>query len=438
MWKKIVLILGVIGYLTIAFSSVQAKGIKLMYVNPSTSGPDVYWLTTLIKDFTEQYPNIEIEVSNVGWDHHNEKILSMCAAGNPPAMSWADPELGARDWAKAGYLQPFDEWVKDWPDFKHFYKSLVQQFTIGGKLYALPASNTLMYTGGHYNPLIIKKFWGNPEDIKTWGDWLSVFRAVQNQEYEGHKVSGVVWGHHWNALEFFKALGRNNGPLTLGDFLDPTKKEAWLEVLEMYQKMSQFEPPGAESMDYIDADTAYVNGLTAFRAFSGSWMFSVIDGMSPETCNEERVGMMAGPQGPSHELPYPVAASKAYGVCVFQNIPASHKEAAWKFISFMISGENAARHPGYSGAPVRDDVTIEDCIKWIPYEPPEKYIWYLKALIENARHTIPVYPVEGANEVLSFTKAILLDLSRNKITVEEAYSRYYENLTKVWTRAVAG
>jgi len=440
MRKKIIFMVSIIVFLIGTLSAVQAKVINLVWVYPGTTGPEIVYAKSITEDFNKQYAGqIHLECSFIGYANVVEKILAMCAAGTPPDMLYANPELNMRDLYSMGYLYPLTEWVKDWPGLKHIYPPLLEQVTMGGKIFMLPTCQLLLFTGGHYRPQIIKKFWGDPENIKTWDDYVSVLKAVHNKDYEGHKVYGAVWGHHFNPLDVIKALGRNNGPMDLADFLDPTKKDAWIESLDMYQKMAQYLIPGAETMIYSDCDVAFANQLVAFYVFAGSWQYGAGVNIAPEACTKERLAFLVGPAGPSHTLSHPVAAGKVYGPIIFKDIPADHKEAAWKFCSFAASKENVARRCGVSDGPSRDDVSMDSITKWSPVmtgQPAEAYRWYAEAIIGASKHSVPAYQVLGAQEVMHYTKDVLLDLERNKITPEEAYSKIYRDLFEIWERIV--
>jgi len=359
----------------------------------------------------------------------------MCAAGNPPDMMFSDA-YRAGDLQRMGYLQPIEKWAKDWPELKHFYPYLLKQLSWDGKLYGLPTLNEISFLGGHIRPQIIKKFWGDPENIKTWEDWLSALKACHNQNYEGHKVYGVGWGSVDDNLAVIKWLGMNNGPVDLGDFLDPTKKKNWIEALDMYQKLWEYMIPGVESMTYKDVQRAYANNLIADYPMAGTWMYGNILPMAPKTCTPDQMGMLSGPIGPSHTLSHPLNRGSAYGLIMFKDIPEERKEAVWKFMSFHVSKKNAARFPGIMHAPPRDDVSIDDIIAYSQYKEPEKYRWYVIECLKMAENSVQDYKVVASREVRDALKVIGLDLGHKKITSEEAYSRIYKKLFEIWSDVV--
>ena len=92
--------------------------------------------TNITVNFIDAQPNV------------GEKLTVMAAGGTLPDGSWfgvvADGEAG-REQATKGIFKPLDDLAKKDPkfDMKPYFKSMIDAFTVNGKLYALP-------THGHY------------------------------------------------------------------------------------------------------------------------------------------------------------------------------------------------------------------------------------------------------------------------------------------------
>ena len=148
-----------------------------------------------------------------------------------------------------------DKWAQGYPELNQFYPYLLEQLTIDGELYSLPTMNEMVTTTGHIRQKKIEKFWGPPQLILTWDDMLSAAKACHGQDYDGDGkvdtyglfLSGVGQEPLWMSII---GIARNNGPLLLGDIVDPSKKQAWIEVLDFVQKLYAYDVPGAKTMDY--------------------------------------------------------------------------------------------------------------------------------------------------------------------------------------------
>ncbi|HET7560130.1 MAG TPA: extracellular solute-binding protein [Limnochordia bacterium] len=91
-----------------------------------------YYEGTLKPTFEAQHPDIDVEFEYTGWAV--DKYLAAYAAGNPPDVAQIGNGIGP-------YLQlisPLDDDVKGWADLKDFPKPVLDGFTVGGHLWALP------------------------------------------------------------------------------------------------------------------------------------------------------------------------------------------------------------------------------------------------------------------------------------------------------------
>jgi len=422
--------------LLVMSSLAQAEVTKIRWIFPGTSDTERAYANGITQDFNAKYASqIKLDVEFIGWPHIMEKVLAMCAGGNAPDMMWGSVSH-MRDLQSMNLIIPVDKWAQGYPELNQFYPYLLKQLTIDGELYSLPTMNEMVTTSGHIRQKKIEKFWGPPQLILTWDDMLSALKACHGQDYDGDGkvdtyglfLSGVGLEPLWNSII---TMARNNGPMFLGDIVDPSKKQAWIEVLDFIQKLYAYDVPGAKTMDYKEGQRAFANGLVTFYPGVGSWLYGNIEGIAPETTVQDEMSVMIGPTGPSHKGPA-MAGAQPYGPYIFKGIPESHQDAAWKFIAFHVSAKNAARFPAIMHVPSRMDVSIEDVLKHTPYSPPEKYAWYIKMWTRVAPHAVPRYQVEGITEAGDICRMVVIDLWDNKITPEQGYERLYEGFTELW------
>ena len=95
------------------------------------------------------FPNLEIQFdyfSHTTEDNAAEYLATRAAAGKLPDIVWDEAGMLPL-YLTQGWLYPLDEFVKDDPDFAYIPENLIEDYTYGGKLYALPnhAHYELMY-----------------------------------------------------------------------------------------------------------------------------------------------------------------------------------------------------------------------------------------------------------------------------------------------------
>lgn len=408
-----------------------ADPINLRFVFPGTSDVERNYCDTLVKDFNSAYEGkINVTAEYIGWSDVMLKVIAMAQAGSPPDMLWTDTGRFSEIQAM-GYLQDIDEWASNWEDLKFFYPFLLDQFTCDGKLYSIPTMAEYVLTGGHIRVDKIKALYGDPESIKTWDDWLKACEVLHEKDIDndGKIDTYAVAMPPSDVLWILQSLARNNGNMYIKDALDPGKKDAWIEIFDFWQKLSKYNIPGIESMDYKDCQRAFAAGLVCFDVFTGSWMYGNIADIAPDILTPEKVGIMVGPIGPSHQGEA-LSGAQPYGPFIFKDIPEENKKAAWEFIKFHASKENAARFPGFMHLPARTDVSLDDVIKYSPYG--EKYKWYLDLWIQVADMAVPREQLPGLLEIQDLVQNIYLELMSDDINAVEAYDRFVSGLKEIW------
>ncbi len=407
----------------------SAETIELRWVFGGTSDIEMNYAQSLTEAFNKSHKDVHLTVEFIPWADIMTKLVVMARAGTPPDMAWLPP-IFASDLQSMGFLTDIDEYVGNWDELEHFYDELLEQITYDGKLYTIPTMCEVVATGGHFRKDTLEALYGSANSIKTWDDWLVAFEAVHNKDMDGDgKVDTYALGvDPWDVINMFESLARNNGPMYLRDILDEDKKEQWFEVFDFLKKLSKYNLPGIESMDYKDLQRSFTEGLVVFLPYTGSWMFGNIYEINPDVVNEENIGIMAGPVGPSHEGEALVGL-QAYGPYVFKDIPESHIAASAEFIKFQGNKENGARFPGFMHAPARDDISVDDVMKYSPYTE-EAYAWYLNIWLELLDKGVAREKIPNANYLRDVMTNIYLDLMSDNITVEEAYDIWYKETSK--------
>lgn len=140
----------------------------------------------LFDSLKQVYPNLEIKFdyfSHTTEDSAAEYLSTRAAAGKLPDIVW--DEAGKLPlYMTQGWLYPLDEFVAGDPDFEYIPKNLIQDYTFGGKLYALP--HQAHYEATYVNKDLLETLnldmpslsW-TPEDFETY------LKAATTSQYSG-------------------------------------------------------------------------------------------------------------------------------------------------------------------------------------------------------------------------------------------------------------
>jgi len=230
------------------------------------------------------YKNVDIKFdyfAHSSTDTAEEYLTTRAAAGTLPDIIF--DEAGKMPmYISQGWVYPLDEFVKDDPDFEYLPKNLVEEYTFGGKLYALPHQ-------AHYSMVLLNldAFDALNLDVPdldwTIEDFTGLLKKATNNTYSGVER---LWGFDEAASIMFGN----------GGFFGYDKKTQQFSMMDSYAKSTTLqrqlrESPGVEAWymrtsnanleesDYVkkfgkgnldDLDMAFHMGRTAMGLY-GTW-----------------------------------------------------------------------------------------------------------------------------------------------------------------------
>ncbi|WP_353949081.1 extracellular solute-binding protein [Sporolactobacillus sp. Y61] len=137
-----------------------------------------------IADFEKENPNIKISLQPINateGDYFSKLDLAMKSAETTPDIVNEDTFILPAD-AKAGYLQPLDAYLSEWPDWKNFTDSLKKGSQgSDGKQYGIPGTTDAR---GVWTNLNVTKKAGLSTNWKpkTWQDLIDAAKKIKNAE----------------------------------------------------------------------------------------------------------------------------------------------------------------------------------------------------------------------------------------------------------------
>lgn len=281
-------------------------------------------LSTIISQFQEQHPNVQITYTKQSPRQYRERLQAALERGEGPDIfrfhnTWV-PML-KNDLApaeKTGYTaQEFQA---------TFYPVAQQDLVIGGQVYGAP----LMFDGLglYYNEELLRAAGISPPT--TWEEFRDAALALTVKDETGKIVTaGAALGLTSNIEHFSDILALmmlQNG----ADLANPTSQEAQ-QALAFYRLFA--EKPGNVWDETLDNSIlAFASGKVAF-IFAPSWQVFTIRDINPQ---------LSFKIIPVPQLPGSAVSWASYWVeGIAKN--SKHKDEAWEFLKFLTSKENMVK-----------------------------------------------------------------------------------------------
>ncbi len=319
-----------------------AKLIRLTFYYPvGVAGPLAKAIGDMTDAFNKSNPGIEVvPVYSGDYDPTLQKVQTSVMAGNPPDVFIVEiselPTLLAMN-----AIIPLDDYVKKaeggkyWSDF---FPAFQENSVLKGKIWWIPfqRSTPVFY----WNKELFKKAGLDPErPPQTWAELKEMAKKLTIREGNDVKQWGLTISGGWNDWEF-QGFVRQNGSWLIspdGTKVNFTSKEA-VEALDFWVDLMHREkvgPPhstwGSTPPDFVAQRTAMLyhsTGILTFLRNSAKFDFGVAFMPKNKTYGAEVGGG---------------------NLAIARKIPKERQDAAWKFIEWMTSSENAAQWSSASG-----------------------------------------------------------------------------------------
>jgi len=360
-----------------------AGGLKIEFVHwylPSVgnAGPA---LEDVAERFQEENPNIELELQGVGWGEFTDKVLVRAAAGEAPECSMVS---GAwfLDFVRTGIfkaLEPFIE--RTGKDMSEYFPGSMDQGRYKGNLYTLPLAGGpqrgLWYNKGMFEEAGLS----SDKAPATWDELVEYGKSLVKDidgdgEIDRWAVTNDIFPEMWMTANGADLVGRNNTLL----WDSPAAVEAVEFMVDIQNR-------------YNIARRGWLDGFKAgnFAMLTdGAWQRGVLEQA------DFSVGFGAFPQN----TPEPRYLHSADMLALYES--SQEKEAAaWKWISYLTSGEVQAEFSMRTGFPpmTRSVFQVSDYMEFCRKHPAQM------VATEMMEHIVPWPALPSFTEV----RGILLD-----------------------------
>ena len=306
------------------------------------------FLPKLQEGFSQKYPNIELEITEIPESDYVTKIDTALAAGSPPDIAYIYEDR----WMKAGKFLPIDEMIKEKQiNLENFNQGIIDDACeLDGKLYCLGT-----YTGAimlFYNKDMFDAAgldYPSATEPMTVDEYAELARklAVADEDITKRVYGGAAPGA---AMWYLDKATRFNE--------DGTKIEGYLndaDTIHYYDVMAQLIK---DKVAPSDADMQLIGDLNLFSA--GKIGMDIIDNIIAISEVEEtdiRWGAAPTPVEKKGDLPYVSVWTNSFGV--FSQ--SEHPQEALEFLAYMAQEGNQLRVK-YGSYPL--DNSVGESMNW--------------------------------------------------------------------------
>jgi len=362
----------------------------------------------IIKLFNEKYPNIKVKTELTPYAQYFQKLETAATGGALPDVLWMNgPHIV--QYAEGKVIVPLSDLAsKDNYSLDNYPKSLVDLYTVDGKLYGIPKDFDT--TGLWYNKKIFDEA-GIPYPDNTW-DWNKLKEVAKKLTNKNKGVYGfaALMGNQGGYYDF---IWQNGGHIISEDgksvgFDQPEAIEALKYNISFIKE--GLSPTQAQMTETAPSEL-FSSGKIAMM-FDGPWMV-------PEYKKNPDLNVAVVPKGKQR-------AVSIHGLANVIAANTKHKDAAWKFVQFLGSKEAAEVYaktgtviPAYNG-------TQDAWLKAVPN-------LNLQAFIDGVDYSVPLPSVKNTGEIWQYETDILKKAWSNEESVEDAA----KELTKKADEALA-
>ncbi|MCS7464816.1 ABC transporter substrate-binding protein [Paenibacillus doosanensis] len=326
----------------------------------------------MIQEFNKKYPNITVEpVFQGAYTDLHKKLQAAVAAKDVPAVT--NVEVSALpNFADGGVFADLTPYIKrDNVDLNDFSKGMLQAYSYNDKQYGFPliVSTSVMV----YNKTMLDQLGVKPP--QTWSEIEDFNKKVTVKE-SGKTTRYAFSVPGWDTWYYDPWITNGGGTILTKDEksgFDQPDSMRWIQNFQKWIKdgsMQMGYGKGASDVMrqmFLEGKVAMVQHSSAIiKTYVQNAKFEV--GVSFIPGDKERKSHIGGA-----------------GIVIMDGAPAKQKEAAWKFVKFMVGAENNIKWADYTGyLPTHKSVVnTEEGKKYF-----EKWPQY-KAVFENFDNVAP-------------------------------------------------
>lgn len=377
----------------------------------------------------EELTGAEINTSVFSYDatYSRELLLGDNQSSEADIFVFDMPWVG--QFAGSEYVEPLDDLLEETPDELVDYDDFFQVMRDGaeweGEIVGLPFAPYNVVN--MYNTNLLDQ--AGVEPPRTYDDLVEVSRAVTEEVDETHGVamnnqSGSAVGQAY--FEYIYNMGgkpfESMHPDSDDYYADMTPQftsEESLAVVELFEELLPYQPPGKLNMAWNERFNAFATGQVATIS---TWNYNVPEAADPETSAVVDEFEVQAPlrKDESVELNTPIGGWEM-GINRF----SKQKEMAWDFMLWFTSPQIGAQFASQGGFPARYSVlNNEDLMDQYPYYT------VLQDIVDTA---FPAFrpQIRESFEIINTLGTWIAKVLSGELEAEEAMTRADEEIGKM-------
>lgn len=299
----------------------------------------------IIADFEAEYPNIKIDMQDLGWGDATQSLQTWAASETLPDVMYHLPAT-IFDFADKGLIRDLTPYIDD--ELKNdMYASMFDAGKYNGGVYMITCggSNLTMW----YNAELFKQAGLDPDaPPKTWAELLAACEALS--AIDGIAPLGVYANPSGGETSlvyeslFTSEFGGSAWDPDIAQYVYDSEegKTAAVNALQFMQDMTKYAQEGYVEYGRFDVRTLLRDGKVAIVFDLLNMANQIPDGLADGTF---RVAAL------------PAGASGVQSSCTNVGgwyIPTNceHPEEAWTFLRYLMNTETSYAHAAYGSAPM--------------------------------------------------------------------------------------
>ena len=305
------------------------------------AGPTVEEMNTIVEEFNEANPNVEVIIDYVSYDALHDKVTTAMASSPPAYDVFLVDDIWYAEFADAGYI--WDVSDKITPEMKENIFDAAWDITVvEGKTYGLPWLLDQKYF--FYNEDILNQA-GITEPPKTWEEMIDQAKIIKDKGLVEYPIVWS-WGQYEAAICDWVTLLYGNGGSLVDDAGNPTFNDATgVETLSWMVQSIEDGITNPASISYVEEDVRNVfsQGKAAF-ATNWVYMYDLVNYNEDESQVTGKIKMSLKPAFAGSGVTS-ATQDGSMGFSVAAESPA--KEVAWEYIKYVTSEDVQNRYSAH-------------------------------------------------------------------------------------------
>jgi multiple sugar transport system substrate-binding protein len=305
------------------------------------AGPTVEEMDSIVAEFNESNPNIEVVIDYVSYDALHDKVTTAMAASPPAYDTFLVDDIWYSEFADKGYIfNVSDKITQEMKD--GIFDAAWDISTVEGEVYGMPWLLDEKYF--FYNEKLLNEA-GFSDPPRTWEEMLEQAAVIKEKGIAEYPIVWS-WGQYEAAICDWVTLLEGNGGKLVDEAGNPMfNDEKGVETLAWMVQTIDDGITNPASVSYVEEDVRNVfsQGKAAF-ALNWTYMYDLVNLNEEESqvTGEIKMALMPAFSDGGVES---ATLDGSMGFSVADASPA--KEAAWKYIEYLTSEDVQNRYSAH-------------------------------------------------------------------------------------------